>query len=185
MLNKTGGNKTLRSIRSIFLAAVFIYLVSMMIVLGNGSSFLGRKLGFIYTPVANSIGLNTTWNFFSPDPAHTMYLKYRILFKDEYGNEKKEAIEKFFPADAEDNNFWPNHRRLTYVMRFLAIDSNRIQNFLVPWICKQNPEATDIQTEMLLYRIPALDVVSTLKQENYNEMLNQEQINQMTYACVK
>ena len=174
-----------KKIGDIILVAVFFYLVSMMIVLGNGSSFLGRKLGFIYTPVANSIGLNTTWNFFSPDPAQTMYLRYRILFHDDYVNDTKESQEKYFPENALENNFWLQNRRLSYVMRFMAMDGARIEHFLVPWICKKNPEATHIQTELLLYRIPPLDVVSTLKQENYDEMLNQEQINQMTYACVK
>jgi hypothetical protein len=176
MLNKIG---------SLFLGAVFIYLVSMMIILGNGSSFMGRHLGFIYTPIANSIGLNTTWNFFSPDPAHTMYLRYRILFHDDYGNELRESIEKYFPEDALDNNFWMHHRRLSYVMRFLAADPNNIQKFLIPWLCQKNPEATHIQTEMLLFKIPALDLVTTLSDENYDDMVHQQEINQMTYDCKK
>ena len=175
----------LQKIGSVFLGIVFIYLVSMMIILGNGSSFMGRHLGFLYTPVANSIGLNTTWNFFSPDPAHTMYLRYRILFQDEYGNEKKETIEKYFPEDALENNFWMHHRRLSYVMRFLSADTHRIQNFLVPWLCRKNPDASNIQTEMLLYKIPPLDVVTTLKSENYDDLIRPEEINQMTYSCVQ
>lgn len=160
-------------------------MVSMMIVLGNGSSFLGRHLSSIYLPVANSIGLNTTWNFFSPDPAHTMYMHYRVIFQDEYGNNKKEPLEKYFPENALENNFWLQHRRFSYVMRFLAADPLRIEKFLVPKICKENDDATHIQTEIMLYRIPALDVVNTLKSENYNDFLNQELINQMTYACVR
>jgi hypothetical protein len=172
-------------IGSLFLGAIFAYLVSMMIILGNGSSFMGRHLSRIYLPVANSIGLNTTWNFFSPDPAHTMYLKYRVLFLDEYNNDKKEPIESYFPENALENNFWLHHRRLGYVMRFLSADQSRIEKFLIPWVCKKNPEATHVQTELLLYRIPALDVVTTLKTENYEELLTQEQLNQMTYACVQ
>jgi hypothetical protein len=175
----------LKTIGNIFLVAVFVYLVSMMIVLGNGSSFMGRSLASLYLPVANSIGLNTTWNFFSPDPAHTMYLRYRVLFQDEFGNDKQESFEKYFPENAQDNNFWLQHRRLSYVMRFLAADQYRIEKFLVPWICKQHPKASHIQTELVLYRIPALDVVSTLKSENYDDFLNAEQINPMTFQCGK
>jgi hypothetical protein len=175
----------IKKMGSVFLGFIFAYLVSMMIVLGNGSSFLGRYLGGIYTPVANSIGLNTTWNFFSPDPAHTMYLKYRILFQDEYGNETQESIEKYFPEDATENNFWPHRRRLSYVMRFLAMNSARIEKFLVPWLCKKYPQATRVQTEMIFFRIPALDVVSTLSTENYEELLKQEEMNQESYACVR
>jgi hypothetical protein len=175
----------LKKMGSIFLGFIFVYLVSMMIVLGNGSSFLGRYLGEFYTPVANSIGLNTTWNFFSPDPAHTMYLKYRVLFQDEYGNETQDAIEKYFPEDSLENNFWPHRRRLSYVMRFLAMDSARLEKFLVPWICNEHPKATSVQTEMIFFRIPALDVVSTLSSENYDELLKQEEMNQASFACVR
>jgi hypothetical protein len=70
-------------------------------------------------------------------------------------------------------------------MRFLAMDSARLEKFLVPKLCKEYPKATSVQTEMIFFRIPALDVVSTLSSENYEELLKQEELNQASFACVR
>ena len=160
-------------------------MTSLTIVMSNGSSFLGHYLSFLYAPVANCIGLNTTWNFFSPDPAHTMYLKYIVYYQDEYGNQKQEPLVKYFPDNIKEHNFRMDQRRLSYVMRFMAIDQLRIQKYFIPWVCKQFPGATHVQTEIELYRIPSLDVVTTLKSENYYDLVHQEEVNPSMYACVQ
>jgi len=166
-----------------FLVLLFLYFVTMMIVLGNGSSFAGRYLYKFFIPIANSISLNTTWNFFSPDPANTMYLKYRIYFQDEYGNMKQDMIEKDYPEDIRENSFRMDRRRLTYQMRFMIADPRRVEYFFAPWLCRQYPGATSVQTEIELYRIPALDVVSTLSSEQYQDFLKREDINAQSFNC--
>lgn len=65
------------------------------------------------------------------------------------------------------------------------MDSSRLEKFLVPWICKEYPKATSVQTEMIVFRIPALDIVSTLSSENYEELLKQEEMNQAMYVCAR
>lgn len=155
-----------------------------MIVLGNGSSFFAKELGSIYTPVANQMGLNTTWNFFSPDPAHTMYLKYIVHFSDEYGNPKKESIESYFPPQADEGDFRVHKRRMNYVMRFFAASNLRMEKFFIPWVCKQNPGATNVHTEIEYHRIPSLEVASTLSHTDYEDLVKQEEINQYDYKCV-
>jgi hypothetical protein len=167
------------------LLILFIYLTSMMIVMSNGSSFLGRYLSFFYIPVANSIGLNTTWNFFSPDPAHTMYLKYVIHFENEYGDPINDSIEKFFPDESQNSDFRMHVRRMSYVMRFLSMDQNRLREFFVPWVCRQYPDATRIQTMTLFYRIPTLDLVSTLSDSDYMDLVKEEQFNENIFSCVR
>lgn len=155
-----------------------------MVVLGNGSSFLGHYLGSYFTPIANLVGLNTTWNFFSPDPAHTMYLRYTVHFEDEYGNPKKEAIQSLFPAEEFNADLTTHVRRLSYMMRFLTSSTDRLQKYFVPWACRQNPGATRIQTEMLLNRIPSLEVASTLSNSNYEDLIKQEEVNQNVFSCL-
>ncbi len=162
---------------------IFIYFSSMMIVLGNGSSFLGRYLGDYFTPVANIVGLNTTWNFFSPDPAHTMYLRYTVYFEDEFGNPKQEALQNLFPSSETNNNLTTHIRRLSYMMRFLTSSTERLHKFFVPWICTQNPGATRVQTEILLSRIPSLEVASSLSNSNYDDLVQQEEVNQNVFSC--
>ncbi len=160
-------------------------MTSLMIVMSNGSSFMGRYLSFLYIPMANSIGLNTTWNFFSPDPAHTMFLKYVVYFQDEYGNQKQDPIVSYYPENIKEHNFRMDQRRLSYVMRFLAIEPARLEKYFVPWVCRQYPGATHVQTEIEIFRIPPLDVVTTLKSENYYDLVHQEQMNSSMYVCVQ
>lgn len=173
----------MKHFKKVFLAFVFVYFTSMMIVLGNGSSFLGRYLGHFFTPVANQVGLNTTWNFFSPDPAHTMYLRYIVHFEDEYGNAIKESVQSLFPPEETNDDFRVHIRRLSYVMRFYASSPSRLGEYLIPWLCKKNPGATRIQTDVLFNRIPSLEVASTLIESEYNDLIKQEEINQNVFSC--
>ena len=155
----------------------------MMVVMGNGSSFLGRYTASFYTPVANMIGVNTTWNFFSPDPANIMYFKYIIHFEDEYGNPTQEPIEQFYPTHKDGSEFAHHVRRQNYMMRFVAIDSERIEQYFIPWICKKNPKATKIQFEFIMNAIPSLDKVITLKDTPYEELITSQIINQGIFPC--
>ena len=157
----------------------------MMVVMGNGSSFLGRYTASFYTPVANMIGVNTTWNFFSPDPANIMYFKYIIHFEDEYGNPTQEPIEQFYPKHKDGSEFAHDVRRQNYMMRFVAIDSGRIEQYFIPWICKKNPKATKIQFEFIVNAIPSLDKVITLKDTPYEDLITSQIVNQGIFPCNK
>ena len=84
--------------------------------MGNGASFLGRYMSEYYIPIANTIGLNTTWNFFSPDPANTMYININFTLAD--GTE----IHEILPAQNADGefDFSLQKRRLSYVVQFFV-----------------------------------------------------------------
>lgn len=154
-----------------------------MVVMGNGSSFLGRYLGKYYFHIANVVGVNTTWNFFSPDPAHIMYFRYVIHFEDEYGNPLQEAKELYYPEQKDGSNFAMNVRRQNYMMRFMAIDPQRVGNYFIPWICKQYPKATRVQFGLIVHHIPNLDKALTLKDTPFSDLLTNEEINQNVYSC--
>lgn len=191
------------SLKKVFLAFLFIYFVSMIIIMGNGSSFMGRYFQPIYTPVANSIGLNTTWNFFSPDPAHIMYIKYVVFFDQPISDlnvsqsnnlsseqvSTKDPIEGFYPeSKGQGGDFHLSKKRDSYAMRFLVVDSNRIQNFFIPWICHKYSGATYVQVEVILNRIPSLDkVISVVNTgyEDYDNLISNEEISRYSYECPK
>jgi len=156
----------------------------MMIVMGNGSSFLGRYLGKYYFPLANTIGVNTTWNFFSPDPAHIMYFRYYVYYEDSYGNQLKDPEELYYPEQKDGSNFAMNIRRQNYMMRFMAIDPSRIQNYFAPWICKQHPGATRVQFTLIIDHIPPLDKVIALTETDFSELLRHEEVNQNVFNCI-
>lgn len=167
-----------------FLIFVFFYLISMMLVMGNGHSFLGYYLSGYFIPVANSIGLNTTWNFFSPDPANTMYFRYDVIFEDDYGQVTADSVEEFYPVSRElGGDFRLDQRRFSYAMRWLAVDSDRIRQFFVPKICREHPKAKKIQVQLILKAIPPLEKVITLQNEAYEDLTQTEIIGNSTYEC--
>lgn len=177
----------LNSVKKFVLVFIFFYFSAMMITLGNGSSFVGRYFEPFFNPVANSIGLNTTWNFFSPDPAHTMYLKYFVFFEDALGHALQEPIEGYYPPSrdrAED--FSLDKKRDAYAMRFVAMDPVRLQSFFTPWICRKYPGASQLQIELIVNRIPALDkVIAVVNKgiDTYENLITSEEISRYVFEC--
>lgn len=173
-----------KQIKRFLLGVVFFYFVSMMLVMGNGHSFLGRYLGDFYLPVASSMGLNTTWNFFSPDPANAMYFRYDVIFEDDYGQTTQDTFEDYFPKGKDEGtDFRMDRRRYAYAMRWLALDPNRIYQFFVPMICKKHLGAKKIQVDLIVKPIPPLEKVLTLKDENYEDLVQTEELGRYIYEC--
>jgi hypothetical protein len=143
---------TLKAILSLFI----IFQLTIMIVMANGGSYLGRKFQFLL-PYANAIGLNTTWNFFSPDPAHTMYFHSLVYFENEYGEMIKDPVEEFYPPEKEKVVIDGTKRRFLYAMRFMMLDPERVETLLGPWLCKSNPGSTSVLIEQTIESIPPLD----------------------------
>jgi hypothetical protein len=135
-----------------------IYHLFCILVLPNGNSFLGRYSEDYILPYANFLGLNTTWNFYSPDPAHTMYFAYTVHFENEKGEDVKPNLEEFLPPEKDQIVTDSSKRRLLYAMRYLALDSNRSQVVLGPWICREYEGASRISIHHVIERIPQLDV---------------------------
>lgn len=134
-----------------------MYHLAVITVLANGGSFLARYWTPYLIPYANTFGLNNTWNFYSPDPAHTMYLEYRVRFDDEQGNEVKEPIEGYLPPEKDQIVVDSSKRRLLYAMRFLMLDPDRLNSLMSPWLCRQYPGASEIAITHQLEAIPSLD----------------------------
>lgn len=177
----------LNFLKKAVLIVLFFYFSAMMVTLGNGSSFLGRYFENFFNPVANSIGLNTTWNFFSPDPAHTMYIKYFVFFEDPLGNSLKEAIEGYYPESKDrGEDFSLNKKRDSYAMRFLAVDPARLQGLFTPWMCKKYPGSTKLQIELIMNRIPSLDKVVAIVNkdiDSYENLVTTEEISRYVFEC--
>ncbi len=163
----------LKSNRTSIYKAVFsvfiVYHLVVILVLGNGGSYLGRKFQAGILPYANTLGLNNVWNFFSPDPAHTMFIKYNVRFEDELGNERKSSVEGFLPEQKKDVVIDSSKRRFLYAMRYLILDSRRLELILGPYFCRSYPGATSISLQHLMTPIPFLDAAE-IGQTNEDEV---------------
>lgn len=143
--------------KKVCLSLVILFHLLTMVILANGSSWLGRHTQGWSVPYGNIIGINTTWNFFSPDPAHTMFIRYRVSFEDDYGNETAEPIEGFIPEEKESVVFDSSKRRFLYAMRFLILDHRRLESIMGPYLCRKFPGAHRVHIEHILQAIPPLD----------------------------
>jgi len=83
----------------VILSGWIVYNIFTMLVMPNLGAYFGRSTSRFITPYGNTVGLNASWNFFSPDPAHTMYIRYRINYLDNEGFPTKDSLEGFFPAE--------------------------------------------------------------------------------------
>lgn len=151
-----GRQKAVLTLKVLLSLAICFHLL-VMIVMPNGASYAGRNLSPVIGAYGSILGLNVSWNFFSPDPAHTMYLKFTVYFEDENRQELKEPLELFFPEE-KDQGVWDlSRRRELYAMRYMVIDPRRVDLILGPWLCRAYPEASSVRIEHIVNAIPSLD----------------------------
>ena len=131
-----------------------------MVIMSNGSGFFARSMGNFYRYYANQLNINTNWNFFSPDPAQIIYLRYIVYTLDEFGNEMEPEVEHFYPEEKNQGSFGLTHRRHFYLSRYLLLSESRLENMFVPWVCRQSPKATHIAVQTITEKITPLDEIS-------------------------
>lgn len=179
MLKSKGVRTFLKALFSIWI----LYHLFVVIVMSNGSSFFGRFFQRAITPYANITGFNTSWNFFSPDPAHTMYFKYQVYFNDENGEPLKESLEGFFPSLKNVGTFDPRERRELYLMHYFIIGPDRLEKLFVPVICRAHPGATSVRVDFVIESIAPLDQAATLKQESMADLSKEHEYIKREFSC--
>jgi hypothetical protein len=168
----------------ILLSFWIVYTIFMMLVMPNLGSYLGRSSSRYITPYANSVGLNANWNFFSPDPAPTMYIQFRIHFLDSEGYQTKDSVDGFFPAEKNRRISSIFRQRELYVMRYMLIDPKRLKTFMGPWLCRQYPGATSVEMEHVVETIANLDQMVVLKGEGVESLSTVFQNIHEVFSCV-
>mgnify|MGYP000364266901 CR=1 FL=1 len=120
------------------LTPVILFHFMAILLLPNYGSFLGRRYLQPMAEWGNFLMLNSSWNFFSPDPAHIMYFRYELNF------ENGTSRAGLFPAEGEQPTANMSRRRDLYLMRFLVLDMSRIEHYLAPWLCRLEPNVRDV-----------------------------------------
>ena len=153
-----------------FFSLWIVYHVFVITVMPNGTSYVGRYLQSLVVPYATTLGMHASWNFFSPDPAHTMYFHYRIYYQNEMGEDIKEPEDHYFPEQKNAGIWDLSKKRELYAMRYMVLDPQRIQSFFGPWVCKNHPGSTAIQMEHVIEPIPSLDMAVVNKSSSLDEI---------------
>jgi hypothetical protein len=137
-----------------------IYHAAVMLMMPNSASIVGRKAGTYFAPYANLIGLNGTWEFFSPDPPQPLFFDYRVYFEDSNGDEIKPRVQAFFPEWKTSRTLHPNHIRMKNTVRFFALNQKALEVAFVGWLCRKYQGATRVKINEIMEPVETIDKLS-------------------------
>ncbi|MBO9665211.1 MAG: hypothetical protein J7501_00155 [Bdellovibrio sp.] len=155
-----------------------------MLVMPNVSSYFGRITSRFLGPYANTVGLNAGWNFFSPEPAHPMYLKILVNYPPLEDGSLRDAVETFYPSPENDKNVPSLTRKREWaLMRFMVLDAKKLRLLMGPWLCKQYPGAVSVDMEHIVETIPILDQAVLKKDESVSDISEERKYANASYSC--
>lgn len=129
-----------------------LYHLMGIVIMPSVQSIVVKEKGWLFRPYLNQIGLNTTWNLFSPDPATAMFIRVKLVQKDT----NQEAIDLMLPSFGDAINWDPTKRRALYMMRYSILDEDKIHHFFIPWYCRNYPGTQEVYIEGVGTRIPSI-----------------------------
>lgn len=169
-------NELLKIILSFF---ILFHLLAVGIY-PNPNSVLTQSLSPLIRNYGNQLGLNTTWQFFSPNPGSIRYLEYDVIVE----NEEDIKIDKYSFPPQEDSSLWKaNQGRLFYYSIRMISDTNNIANFLIPYLCRKHPEATSVALKAIDKRIPSMAKARYQGATGFSELQQQVDVPEQELGC--
>lgn len=160
-----------------------LYHLFVVVIMSNGASFMARFFEHQITTYANQTGFNTSWNFFSPDPAHTMYIRYTVNFNDANGEPTRDSIEGFFPTLKNVSTFDPRKRRELYLMHYFVMSPERLEKLFAPEICRRHPGASSVYVDFVIESIAPLDQAAIHKSQTMEDLSRQNEFIKREISC--
>ena len=166
-----------KTVKSLLIVAVLIHCFIALLI-ANPSSFAIRRWPWI-ARYASQLGFNTSWNFFSPDPAHPMFFHFRVYFADE----EQLPIEGYWPPFKEQIITASSLRRTMYAMRYFVVSGASSTELFSSWLCRLYPGAFKVWWEHQIWLLPTLDQALIRRDENWRaDMKQQKGISQEHYC---
>jgi len=166
-------------LKSIALIFIGLHLI-VILILPNVNSYAARHwMPTFLISYANQVGLNSTWNFFSPEPAHTMYYEYQIFLNDD----SVDPVIGFIPPQKKDVVTHSSDRRMLYAMRYFLLDSRRVERILIPFLCRKFPDSSRISIRHYLFQLPSLEQAVVDKEKSINDLIVPSSGVSQDYRC--
>lgn len=122
-----------------------------------GSSLAGRKLYRYFATYANTLGFNTTWQFFSPGPSPMFYIEYEPDFGTDEDWTEESPAPFTYPPKREGFSWSDGWNRRLFGMRFLALHPHLMPRFFIPFLCREHPGAKAIDVRSTIDQIEDLE----------------------------
>ncbi|MGE3975391.1 MAG: hypothetical protein AB7F59_12780 [Bdellovibrionales bacterium] len=152
---------------------ISVLLVFHLLVIGIfpvASSYLWTFFSPLMIPYANALGINSSWQFFAPEPETWIYLEYEIEHEEVADDLARSSLHK-----------WPPPRKIPFDLLYTWHSSMKAFAFTFPqqlpltlgrWMCRQHPEAFSITFRRVTLQIPTFqNVVDGQKIIEENSMI--------------
>lgn len=166
-------------ILSIFIVVHLVVVLSVP----NQHSYLNEKMKPFLIFYANLLHVNHLWQFFSPDPAPAIFYEYTVTDKDQ-------KREKYYFPDIEPPNWWnpfqrfrPAYNRRITLTRVTVQHPSFFEKIIVPMLCRNHPEAVNIDMNAMSTKFPSLRDVSDGRP--LNDMEQKEYKNMGEFSCYR
>lgn len=170
------------------LSVFLVYHLLAILILPMGRGLVIRELGRHFITYANLLNLNTTWQFFSPGPSPTFYLEYVFAYPSEASKDDAdmppESEPQYLPEKRKSFSVSDFYQRRLFAMRFLSLNPDRLEKFLVPWLCSQDSKAVSVTIRQLFDEVQNVEKHrGSSGGETFSEMTEANNQPRTTYAC--
>lgn len=141
----------LKAVLSFFI----LFHLSAIFILPMSRGLIIRETGHYFIGYANLLGLNTAWQFFSPGPSPIFYLEYTFSYAQD--DDALESEPRLLPERREGFGVSDYYNRQLYAMRFLSLDPVKLENYLVPWLCRKDPKAQMVTVRQIFEQIQSVE----------------------------
>lgn len=134
----------------IALSIFLIFHVLAIFVLPNPDSILYREWQSVFARYGSTLGINTTWRFFSPNP-NLSTVEYEVI-----GMDHEPEVHRYPPSVAAVGSREAYNRLMNYAI-YMAAGSRYLEDFLHPTLCKMHPGAAALSYYVISNRFPTIE----------------------------
>lgn len=129
-----------QNLYKVLLSLFIVFHVLTIFICPNPDGILFRKFSSTIVEYGNLFGLNTTWRFFSPNPAVRL-IEYDVFKKDQDGQYQSESFR--YPKKVDDEKFHETYNRKINNGMYV-VGRGIVNETLGPALCRAHPGAQTI-----------------------------------------
>lgn len=170
----------------IFLSFLIVFHILCLLVLPNPTSILARYFPSWLASYANTAGIHYTWKFFAPNPGSEALIIYEFTRnKDGYNDYDPlpDELETYYWPPKDSLILWENLNRYLNYSFLASVSSERVQSYLVPFLCSRHKGIASIHLKSIHFIVPSMEKVRLHKQSKREDYLKKVVLEGKDYDC--
>ena len=169
--------KVLKIVLSILLTT-HVLIVAMI---PNQHSIVNVSLSQYLLPYVNTLGINSMWQFFAPNPGPAIYFEFEVPEKVAGTDEVAPTYTEFYPALKNPYFFRARYNRYISAVRLISRYPKLIKHALAPNICNSYPQLQELSLGFVAMNFPSLEDVRA--GESLNSLASREFNHVGSFLC--